>query len=81
MKPIIVLSLVVLGLTAGLFFNGLWMYNLIIEIVDAFRAVQPIASSDIAWLILKLLFRGVVFALTITACLIPAGLANMFLKD
>lgn len=70
------------GLVGWGYFNLLWVINLITGIIDAFR--YSTSSHEIAVLVVKFLFRGIVVGITFILFQIPTiilGAIRVFLEE
>ena len=75
--------LVVAGLVLGFYINIMWLVNTIVDIINHVKQPQ-INSYDVAWDIVRILFRSVVFFVVMLACQIPAfisGVITASMKD
>lgn len=80
LKFVLFIVLVIGGICCSVVFNVSWTYHLLVDIINAFRSTNPVATEDIAWLIIKLCMRGIIFIVSTFICLIPAGLFAVLKK-
>lgn len=73
--------LFVLGIALSIYLNITWLVTLIADIINAFRSTTPVPASDIAWMVVKLLGRSLVFFVVTVLCLLPSLLVRAIAKD
>ena len=76
----LVVAAVILGLVAAIYWNITLLITNIVSIIDGIRGTAP--SADIAWAVIGLLGRGIIFLVSLILFEIPAMIlafiANLF---
>lgn len=73
--------LFILGLALSVYLNITWLVTLIADIINAFRSTTPVPASDIAWMVVKVCSRSLVFIVVTVLCLLPSLLVRAIAKD
>jgi nucleoside recognition membrane protein YjiH len=75
---ILAITLFFLGLALSIYLNVTWLVTLIADIINAFRSTTPVPASDIAWMIVKVCGRSLVFLGVTSLCVIPSFIVGFF---
>lgn len=75
----VILVLFVGGIVFASWLNVTWMIELVVSFINHIKET-PIDSAAVAIDVVKFMFRGVVFAVTIVVCQLPTFLVSILLS-